>query len=436
MNNECLKTYCLQYKIMNYQQNLWSNVRYLYCLQGINYIGPLITIPYLIRILGLENFGLISFAYAFVNYFVVITNFGFQLSGTKKISLHRHDKKKLSTIFCAIFSLKLCLFIVSFSIFMLIVRTAPIFHENNMVYMLSFLAVFGNVLYPNWFFMGIEAMKPLAIINSISKIICLIGILYFVKSKDDILAAVVMQSSVDIICGIFSLIIIKRVYKIKFHIPSILTLLELFKESWNVFLSQIYVTLLTSSNTFILGLFAAKETIGIFATADKIVRAIAALSTPINNAVFPTAAKFIIESQELAMIFLHKIFVRGVIIFTIISLILFTCSNPITSLITGYFNADINFLVKIMAIIPLVIFIYNFYGNQILINLSFDREFKNAILYAGLFSIFVSLVFVPIFYEKATAIIFLAAELLIMMLMIFSAHKNGYNLMLPTQNKL
>ena len=99
-----------------HKKTLLENFLSLSAWQAVNYIIPLITLPYQSRVLGVEKFGLVYFAIAFTVYFLVLTDFGFDLSATREIAVKRHNKKIISNIFSSVLTIKLLLVILSYII--------------------------------------------------------------------------------------------------------------------------------------------------------------------------------------------------------------------------------------------------------------------------------------------------------------------------------
>ncbi|WP_152412237.1 oligosaccharide flippase family protein, partial [Edwardsiella tarda] len=89
------------------EKTLLKNIFSMFSIQGINYLIPLITVPYLVRVLGLDGFGKYSIILAVIQYLVILTDYGFSLSASRQISLNIGNKKVISQIFCAIICCKI-----------------------------------------------------------------------------------------------------------------------------------------------------------------------------------------------------------------------------------------------------------------------------------------------------------------------------------------
>ncbi|HNS26312.1 MAG TPA: oligosaccharide flippase family protein [Methanobacteriaceae archaeon] len=87
-------------------QRILENILSLFSLQGLNYILPLVTFPYLTRVLGPEKYGLVAFALAFIGYFQILTDYGFNMSATREISIHREDEERVSRIYSSVLATK------------------------------------------------------------------------------------------------------------------------------------------------------------------------------------------------------------------------------------------------------------------------------------------------------------------------------------------
>jgi len=225
-------------------QRLIQNFTSLSILQIANYLFPLIVLPYVVRVLGPAKYGLINFAAAFIAYFNLISDYGFSLSGTKEISIIRNDKIKLSKAFSVILTIKLLLSIVAFLFFILLVYFIPFFKNNWEVYVLSYGFVIGGVLFPSWFYQGMEQMKYITIIQVVIRSIVTALIFILIKKEDDYLLLVLLNSIAQIMIGILGIAFALAKFKIKFRPPSFEEIKIQLKSGWNIFQSMIAINIL------------------------------------------------------------------------------------------------------------------------------------------------------------------------------------------------
>ena len=166
------------------KSTLVKDLSYLYVLQIANYVVPLITIPYLIRVLGVEKFGAISFALAFMQYFVIIIDYGFNYTATRYISIHRNDNNRINRECCIVFSVKIILLLLSLLIVTTVTWAVPKMRADVTLYLVCFVMVIGNYIFPAWLFQGLEKIKYIAIINFVTKVIFTLSIFFFIKKMN------------------------------------------------------------------------------------------------------------------------------------------------------------------------------------------------------------------------------------------------------------
>ena len=112
-----------------------------------NFLLPLIAFPYLVRVLGPEKYGLITFALAFVQYFALLIDYGFNYTATREIAVNRDDKDKTSSIFSTVLVIKFSLFIIGLTIFSAIIFVFDKFRQEYLLFYFSFGIVFSNFLH-------------------------------------------------------------------------------------------------------------------------------------------------------------------------------------------------------------------------------------------------------------------------------------------------
>jgi polysaccharide transporter, PST family len=400
----------------------------LLVLQGTNYVIPLITLPYLVRVLGAEGYGAMAFAQAFAWYFVILTDYGFNLTATRAVAIHRGAHARLSEIFSTVLTAKVILLIPSLLVLLLSISLVPPLRDQWPIQLAAFLIVLGNILFPTWLFQGLERMGYVTAISALSKGLGVIAIFSLVRSDQDVLLATLLHASGFLIAGLAGVTIALTSGLASLRIPRIAAVRSTLREGWDVFVSQASVTLFGNTNIFILGLFAPAAVVGHFAVAEKVVRAVIGLSVPVTSAVYPRVSTLFQSSREVALVLLRRITLMGGIVFSAASLGLLFGSESLVRLVVGEDVAAIALLIKVMAVLPLTIFIDNIYGTQILLNIGQGRRFREVTVVAGLFSVTASLMVVPTLGALGSALVLTATQLLVLGLLVRSVHHAGIRL--------
>ncbi|MDP2037221.1 MAG: oligosaccharide flippase family protein, partial [Ignavibacteria bacterium] len=196
-----------------------------------------------------------------------------------------------------------------------------------------------------------------------------------------------------------------------------------FRESSVMFISNVSINLYTSSNTFILGLFAPPVIVGYWSAADKIRMAVQGILSPITQGFYPHLAHLFSQSRERAIEFIKKSFLPVGLIGFIVSFLVLVFAEPISSLLLGSEFVNSLILIKIISFLPFVILLSNFFGIQILLNLNGSREFSFTVFIAGIFNIVLSFIIVPKLLAIGTAISVMITEVIVTTLMMYFANR-------------
>ncbi|MBP9121118.1 MAG: flippase [Ignavibacterium sp.] len=411
-------------QIINSNKVLFKNFTSLSILQIANYIFPIITLPYLVRVLGPEKYGLVSFATAFAAYFTIITDYGFNLSATQEISVNRNDKKRIAEIFSSVFTLKVSFFILSSIFFLAIVFLVPQFQNHRLLFFITFLGVLGTALFPLWFYQGIEKMNYILVINVSVRLITTALVFVLIKDENDFIKLAGLNTSALFAIGFVGLVVAFNKFQIKYILPEKELLKMQLKNGWNLFLSTVWINLYTTSNVFILGLFAPANVVGYFAAADKIRLAFQGILSTMSQSVFPYVNKLLSESYERFINFNRKLFKVALSAGTIISITLFLFAEPLVNIVLGKDYEPSVLVLRIIAWLPLVIFLSNVLGIQTMLPMNKHKSFAIILFFAAMINLILSFILVPKYYEIGTAISVLVTEIFVTMAFFVFIKKN------------
>ena len=317
------------------KKRLFSNFVSLVIVQGLNFLLPLLVLPYLLYTLGVEIFGILAMATAFISYFLILSDYGFNITATREISVYRDNPQKLNEIFSAVLTIKILLMLLGFLILSVALSLFEALNHYASIYFLTFGMVAGQVLFPIWFFQGMEKMGYIAILNIIAKLFFLIALFIFVQEKEDAYLVPLLNSLGFILVGLGSLIYLYRHFAVRFVWQPYSVLERYFSMGWHIFLSRMAVVLYTSSNIFLLGLFTTPLIVGYFAIADKVISAIVSLGDVLNQVFFPYLSKKWEENQEAYYELFYRLIKAVAVGMFFISFLVATFASTIVIVLSG-----------------------------------------------------------------------------------------------------
>lgn len=415
-------------KVMKNQTSIKRNLVFMYLLHGSNCIIPLITLPYLVRVLGPEKFGLLAFAQGVVHYFIILTDYGFNLSATRQIAIKKGSNERVSEIFCATMLLKLVFMFGSLILITVIISLVPKFRHDWVVYMLTFLSVPGSVIFPIWYFQGMEQMRYISIITIAANFLSAVAIFVFVHQESDYNIAAAIQSGGLLVVGLVTAKMTWEVTPIQLKVPTVYFLKETLKDGWHIFVSTASISLYTTSTIVILGLFTNNVTVGYFSAADKLVSAVKNLVGPVSQTIYPRINSLAQNSHEIALSFIRRCLLFISISSLLVSCLLFVSAPFLVQVLLGEKFIFSVLLVRWMAFLPFIISLSNILGIQTMLTFGMKSEFMKILVASGLVNIILLIPLALFLGAEGAAIAVTFTEIVVTVSMALVLRNRGYNL--------
>jgi len=392
--------------------------------QVINYIIPLVVIPYIVRVIGVEKFGIISFAQAICYYLLIVVEYGFTITGVQLIAQNRHNQAKQSEIFSSIIIIQILLMILGLA---LIGLGALLFQEVRqyfLIYLFSYLLIPGQIMVALWFFIGVEEMQYLNYVNLIARLSYIALVFLLVHHESDYPRIPLLNGISYILGGIFSLGFIFRKFKIRLQLVGIDKLWFYLKDGWHLFVSNFAINLYRNSNVVLLGLVASKEVVGIYSAGEKVIKVFQSVFTPITQTLFPYFSRIKTSHPERSLRSI-KLLLRVMSLFAgTITVLLMLGAKPLTILILGKSFLSAQAIIKITAAVVTLGVLNYILGIIFMTNYGLKREFSRSVLLTGVFNLFICLGLSYFCQAIGAAIAFTAAEFFLFTLLVYFILRN------------
>jgi PST family polysaccharide transporter len=359
-------------------KSIVANFSYLSAFQLFNILLPLVTYPYLIRVLGTETYGVVIFSQAIIMYFSMLINFGFNISATKDVAEYRKNAKKLNEIVSSVFIIKAFLWIFSFIILVGLILFIPSLQKHWLLFIFSFGITFNELLFPQWFFQGIEKMKYITIINIISKILFTFLIFFYVKNEQDYLLVPLFQSMGAFIGGVIAIYVVLVKEKISIGLQKITIVKYHFLESLPLFISAVSVQIYVNANKILVGAFLGMTEVAYYDLGEKVLRLIKTPVGMLGQAAFPSLA--IQKSVKK----INNVMKVGIFITSVLLLLVFIFSDLIVTILGGSDMQNAVPIMRILSVSGLMVAFSQFLGTSRLIIFGYKKEFTQVILSSGI----------------------------------------------------
>ncbi|PST93545.1 flippase [Photobacterium sp. NCIMB 13483] len=343
-------------------------------VQGSNYLIPLLTLPYLSRVLGVEGFGKYGLTLSTIQYFVMITDFGFNLSATKKIADVQNDKVKVSIIFyeTMIAKIAICLASILTIVVLVSINMDNVF-SSTLYY--SIIMLVGTVLLPMWFFQGIEKIPVLSFLMVMTKLVSLPFFFIFVKDSSDIGIAIFIQSSTNFIVGLFAIFYIiknKLLVNVKYKDLSVYKSIH---EASPIFLASFAISLYTMSTTIIISLSSNITEVGLFSAADRLKGAVLGVFFIMGNVIYPRVNKLLATNKNEAYRIIRTTFIIQGILSIAIIIFIYLFNREIVSVFYSEEYKKAGVVLIVLSFTILLAIEATVLGNYILLPHGYNKEY-------------------------------------------------------------
>lgn len=351
--------------------NLKSNIASLYMLRFLNQVIPLISMPYIVRVVGPESFGRYAFAAALMGYLILIADYGFNLTATRDVSLAQKHKKSVVPVYSAVLALKFSILALQFIVLSICLWVMRV--HDYWLFIFAFLFMMSQTSFPTFLFQGIGEMKWIIILNIVGKLLTVCMTLWLVNSPDDVELIPLIAAVFGGLSFLSAVGIIRFVYGISFELPKKSVLLSQLKSGLHVFLSNLYGGLYAGAGVVILGFYGNNVAAANYSLAEKLLQVMKGAYLPLIQALFPWFSRLISrEDRSVDALLLKKL---GVFVIVLIlgSIIAWSIREEIVMLLFGEGYTLVASVFALLIFIPVIDFIRNVSGVLFLVNMGKER---------------------------------------------------------------
>ena len=291
------------------KNNLLYNFFSLGIVQVITSLLQLIVIPYVISKIGVGGFGAVAVAQVVMFYLSAFTEYGFNQSATRNVSLHRYDRVMISRIFFRVMFSKIILCVLSFIILLVMIWCIPFFRAHALLYLSGFIFVIGQTVLINWFFQGMEKMQLMAFTLLLARLLFVLLVFLFIKSGADDVLYLFFLGAGNFIMGVSSIFFVIRKFNLQFFLPARSEIRDEFREGWKVTVTNLANNICQYSNIFILRFFTNDLVTGYYGIAERVFLTIRQMLGIFSQAVYPQVCRLAENGRDTIVAYFKRVYV-------------------------------------------------------------------------------------------------------------------------------
>lgn len=396
-------------------KSIKRNFAYNILLNLSRVIFPLITAPYIARVLEPEGVGLFNFASTYANYFALFAVLGVPTYGIREISKKRDDRDSMEKLVSELMTISIFSTLIASVLFILSLFLIPQLTVNKTLFLVAGIILYLAPLRIDWYYSGLERFGYITARALIIRFLSLIAMFIFVKNRNDLLIYMLIYTLGTIGGDLWNLYILLKdgikprikLSGLKKHISPLFVL----------FASTIAISIYTILDTLMLGFMTSYQEVGYYNSATHISKAILVIVTSLSAVAIPRVALYAKENNIEAV---NALISKSCSIVSFLALPLtigIICISPVfVPLFFGEaFRGAIIPLMIISGVIVAIGF-NNLTGIQILIGMGYDKLFLRAVLAGSVLNLILNLIMIPFIGASGAAISSVCAESLILLI--------------------
>lgn len=403
-------------------RRLFSNFFFLGSVQAFNSLLQLLVIPYVILVIGTDGFGVVSVAQVVMFYLSVFTEYGFNQTATRDISVRRDDSQAIATIFYRVLFTRLLLCLLSFFILLLLIAVLPLFRLHLWVYLAGFVFVVGQSALLNWFFQGIERMQVVAVSTLIARLLFVGLVFLFVRRREDDYLYLLFMGLGNLVGGLISLWVAVRRVRLRFVRPRWSDISRELKGGWQVAVSNLSGNTVQYANIFILRIFTNDFVAGYYGIAERLFLSARQTLSIASQAIYPQVCLLVSSGREAVIGFFRRVYIPLFLLVFVCAALLFWLSPEILAFFSKKDYPLSVPLLRGFSVAALVVCI-NIPATLVLLAIHRTRVYFRTYMLATLVNLAANCILVQVFGAMGTVLTILITELFIGTLLYFQVYR-------------